>query len=798
VSNATVNATNQPYFVSSAIVPGGTATTNFQTGSKVRYNNSIQDQTIAATSYSQLDMLDNRSGATMELNRYVNCPGQTITIRDRYRGRPPVNLTLLGNITGLNQIQNNGSPIHQGNITISGSGTVSGNLFAAVNQLRNLTINRPGATIQLSAAENLTVTEKITVSNGTFGHTGSGTITAGSAAASGMDVTGGTFSMSGSSNLSLVGTGSFTQTGGTTNLSNTGTVSILGNFSQTGGSFTRINLAASIQGNVSITGGTTDFSGSTVTLNGTGAQNLTGSANGFAFHNLTINKTAGNVNVAGGKVKITGTVNMPVTNTANLVTGPGNLTLVSDATGTGRIAAVLGGSLSGSNFTTQRFVNGGTQGWYFVGTPISSQTIGNWGDNFDITIPIACSGTFFNIDLNRNTIFQMVETAVPANGSQQVEMNGWRVLSSCAIDRGVGYRAFLKSNFFLAGSTFDNTGALASGPFNFTVSNTPGSYDNGGWNLVANPYPSNINWDAGAGWTKTNMQNAIYIWNGATNQYGSYVSGVSTNGVDNIIPSGQAFFVRANASPALQINENAKTAIAKNMFRTAADVAAFRMELAGNGQKHESVIHFNTEASGGFDDLFDAAKQKNPGLNLASLGLQQETYSIQGLGLVSNEKVIPLEVQTPATGQYVFTFKGPESLNGLEVKLKDNYLGQINQIGENQQVSFVINGDPASAGASRFEIIFTNPESITLVSKSPSMHFNLYPNPGKGEFAELETWLSAGQIKVTDLLGKTVYEKSLSSGAEKVRLPKPGDSGVYNLIFRGKGNVVKTIRWVVE
>jgi fibronectin-binding autotransporter adhesin len=933
VSNAAVNATNQAYFVSSAIVPGGTATTNFQTGSKVRYNNSTQDQTIAATSYSQLDMLDNRSGATTELNRYVNCPGQTITIRNQYRGRPlvkvaaslgctwqfqhnsrmtmyvpvnsntglggvfnnfpvaglagvynvkwgnsaadrihydaysdhtnnwdfptmeaqienrfgdvsftagtanarwvffpgynitvngsffannitggtnrtirfgtntanpPVNLTLLGNITGLNQIQNNGSPIHQGNITIAGSGTVSGNLFVAVNQLRNLTINRPGAVIQLSAAENLTVTEKITVSNGTFGHTGSGTITVGSAAASGIDVTGGTFSMSGSSNLSVISTGNFTQTGGTTNLSNSGTVSILGNFSQSGGSFARTNLAASIQRNVSITGGNTDFSGSTITLNGTGAQNLTGSANGFAFHNLTIDKTSGNVNITGGKVKITGTVNMPVTNTANLVTGVGNLTLVSAASGTGRIGSVLGGALSGSNFTTQRFVNGGVQGWYFLGTPVSSQNLGNWGDNFEITTPNVCSGTFTNADLNRNTVFQMAETAVPANGTQPVEANGWRALSSCAIDRGKGYRVFLKNNFFLAGGTFDNTGTLASGPFPFTVTHTPGSYDNGGWNLVANPYPSNINWDAPTGWTKTNMQNAIYIWNSTTNSYGSYIAGSSVNGVDNIIPSGQAFFVRANPSPVLQINENAKTATVKNLLRTAEDRAELKIIAEGLGQKDESNIYFHEMATDLFDDQGDAVKMQNPGLNLLSLDNNLQSYSIQGLPMIQNQKVIPLGIKAIGSGAYSFSFKGISTLQGLTLMLKDNYLGQVTEVSDQMTVSFQINADEASSGNGRFELIFTNPESVTRIPTLKKEVFQLYPNPSKGTSVVLETGEKSGKIRVTDLLGKVVFTKQYSSGAEKITLESPTLSGVYQVSFESANGQLRTLRWVVR
>ncbi len=54
-----------------------------------------------------------------------------------------------------------------------------------------------------------------------------------------------------------------------------------------------------------------------------------------------------------------------------------------------------------------------------------------------------------------------------------------------------------------------------------------------GWNLVGNPYPSPIDWDAASGWTKTNVDNATYRHvNNAT--WASYVGGVGTNGGSQI------------------------------------------------------------------------------------------------------------------------------------------------------------------------------------------------------------------------------------------------------------------------
>jgi len=934
VNNSLQNATNLAYLVSSVIVPSGTASTNFIDGSKVSYNNSNADQTIAATTYSKLDMLDTRVGANTDITRYVNCPGRTITIRGQYRGRPhvkmaaalgsiwqfnhnsrmsyfiplnsnsalggiwenfpiaglagiynvkwgssntdrihfdawldhtnnwdfpamesligsrfgnfslvsspingrwvflpgmsftvngsffannltggvnrtirfgtntvnpAVNLTLLGDITGLNQIQNNGAPIHQGNITIGGSGTISGDLFAAVSQLRNLTINRSSANVNLLAASNLTVTEKITVSNGTFGHTGSGTITAGSAAVSGIDVTGGTLQMSGSSNLAVISSGAVSLTGGTINLNNSGSVTVTGNYIQTGGNFNRLTNPSTFQGNFSATAGTTNFTGSTVSLTGSNAQSLTGSATGFAFDNLTVNKTGGAVTASAGKVKVTGTLNLPISNAAAVNTGTGNITLVSTNSATARIASILGGSIGGSNWTMERFVNGGVQGWYFLGTPVKSQTLGNWGDDFSITTPLTCPGTFTDI-MDRNTVFRLAGDAVPINGIYPNETNGWRSPASCSVNEGEGYRVFLKSSFFDIGtSTIKNTGTMNSGSTPLPVTFNALGYSGGGWNLVANPFPSNIDWDAGAGaWSKSNILNAIYIWKGA-GQYGSYVSGIGTNGVDNIIPLGQAFLVKTSAAPSLSVNEAAKTATIRAMYRTSVQDQVVRMTLEGsNAISDEMVVHFKSGSTDAFDGDFDASKMPNPTLNLYSI-LNNEKYSINGIEEVETDKILPLGISTGGAGNNQFKFSGISTLDaGITLLLKDNYLSQISEVAEGQTISFTTTSDPSSFGDSRFELIFSKTNGVTKTRLLKGQDLNIYPNPAKDGKITIETSITTGKIEIQDMLGRLVATKELSVQSSKAKIAISIPSGLYTVKVVGADGQIQSKKLIVE
>ncbi len=101
-------------------------------------------------------------------------------------------------------------------------------------------------------------------------------------------------------------------------------------------------------------------------------------------------------------------------------------------------------------------------------------------------------------------------------------------------------------------------GPLNNGPFSIPVEyHTTSSYT--GFNLVPNPYASVIDWEAMHGWTKTNLNNANYIWGPISRNYATYVDGVAANGGTRYIPLGQSLFVQANSNdPVLTVNNDAR------------------------------------------------------------------------------------------------------------------------------------------------------------------------------------------------------------------------------------------------
>jgi len=128
-----------------------------------------------------------------------------------------------------------------------------------------------------------------------------------------------------------------------------------------------------------------------------------------------------------------------------------------------------------------------------------------------------------------------------------------------------------------------------------------------GWNLIGNPYPSAIDWNAQEGWTKNNVENGIYIWN--NHQYATYINGIGTNGGTNIIALGQGFFVRA-ASDSATITMSNKVRVHSGTFlkNEKSKPQMLKVVVSGNQISDETIIYYDPNATIYYDGAFDAAK----------------------------------------------------------------------------------------------------------------------------------------------------------------------------------------------
>jgi fibronectin-binding autotransporter adhesin len=114
--------------------------------------------------------------------------------------------------------------------------------------------------------------------------------------------------------------------------------------------------------------------------------------------------------------------------------------------------------------------------------------------------------------------------------------------------------------------------AQSDAPFDFNVTYTAEA--DTGWNLIGNPFAGDIDWD-GPGWTKTNMMDAIYVWDPSLNAgIGGYLTWADQSGdaaLGGVIPMGQAFWVKAEESPSLIASKDVLTTGATFFGKTIAD-----------------------------------------------------------------------------------------------------------------------------------------------------------------------------------------------------------------------------------
>ena len=157
--------------------------------------------------------------------------------------------------------------------------------------------------------------------------------------------------------------------------------------------------------------------------------------------------------------------------------------------------------------------------------------------------------------------------------------------------------------------TYNFAGAMNNGSFTATTSFTSGAAaNNRGKNLVPNPYPSSIDWNAASGWTKIYIYDAVYVWN--TANYASYVNGVETLGGSRYIAPGQAFFVYAVVpSPVLTMDNNVRVHNSVSFLKNNETIAdLLRIHADAGTSSDEIVVRFADGATTGFDGEWDAYK----------------------------------------------------------------------------------------------------------------------------------------------------------------------------------------------
>lgn len=506
-------------------------------------------------------------------------------------------------------------------------------------------------------------------------------------------------------------------------------ISVAGAFTLAGASFTSTSGTLDVKGNFTYNSGTFVHNNGTVSFSGTTATTQTISGAAMAdFNNIAVTNTTANPGVrVESNQNLAGTLTLG----PNVIFDPDGTAntavfkLISTADNPTRDASIgilpTGAQITG-NITVQRYMTkeGGTNAriYRYISSPVQNATVA------DIQSEIPVTGTFTGTSIcsgcgSAQSMFAYDETiTTDTNGSGTADINdGYIDFPSASnteiMTPGKGYSVFVRGNV-LPTTLWDVRGPINAGnvtpvslPVSFTSS---GNNANDGWNLVGNPFPSAIDWNASSGWTKTNIDAAIYITdNGGTAAKFATWNGVTgTNGGSRYIALGQGFWVKSNGgAPVLQASENVKApGTQTTFFREAPLENLLRITLAKGTQQDESVIHFRTDASDSFDTQADAKKMPNASLNLSSMLGNGDKLAINSLAAFDCNAQVRLAVETVTAGDYQLKFTEFESFpENISITLKDNFTGTTFDA-RNGSYAFKVTANASSFGSNRFTLAF--------------------------------------------------------------------------------------------
>jgi hypothetical protein len=592
--------------------------------------------------------------------------------------------------------------------------------------------------------------------------TNSGTFTGSSATltVSGSITNSGTFSsstnVSASSLTNSTGTftapsGSLTLTGDLTNNAtfahNNGTVVFSGTSSILGStipSLKNITISGILNGPATlnlagnfVNNGTFNRGTGTVVFNGSATQSISGSAV-TDFNNISVTNTAGPPAV---QVQSNQNLRGVLTLASNSIfdadgsVGTAVFTVKStgdDPTVDAAIATIPSGASVTGNVTVQRYmsIEGASGGriYRYISSPVQNPAVSQIQPEIPITGPFTGSSVCSGCGTSQS-MFMYNETVI--TGDLNTGYVNFPVAANTEqLTTGRGYAIFIRGNvapISTAGSAlWDVRAPINSGTISyngFVSFTSSGTLANDGWNLVGNPYPSTIDWDA-VGWTRTGINNAIYMKdNGlASPVYATYVGGVGANGGSRFIPIGQAFLVKSDGGPInFQATENVKVGGTQTtFFREGAISDILRIALRQGSISDESVIRFSDEATSAFDQQSDAYKIKNPTtFNLSSTTSDGSKLVINSLPKLGCTTTIPMDISDVLPGKYSLDFSQLESFSqDVGITLVDDFLGGSIDIRLNASYEFEVTNDSKSFG-NRFKIsIAQSPVKVDLLMKS--------------------------------------------------------------------------------
>lgn len=313
---------------------------------------------------------------------------------------------------------------------------------------------------------------------------------------------------------------------------------------------------------------------------------------------------------------------------------------------------------------------------------------------------------------------------------------------------------------------------------------------NTGFNLLGNPYPTNLNVATFITDNTTKLaQQQIWVWNDDGNTFNAKTG-------SSVLSPGQAFFIEANANTSVNISEAAQITTGGDTFQKTANTK-LKLTISNDKTHRYAEIDYLATATIGYDAGYEGEVFNGiPDSFLLYTELlennQGKNYQIQSLpnsGLES--MVIPIGVKVAENAEFTFSLEANNIPSDLNVYLDDrvaNTFTRLDELNSNYKVTL----DAALDGTGRFflhtkasKALSIDAEILNSVSIFKTSNNNLRV-----------TGLKDGKASVSlyNLLGKQVLQTSFEASTSKdIALPNLA-TGVYLVNLQtAEGKISKKI-----
>jgi len=425
----------------------------------------------------------------------------------------------------------------------------------------------------------------------------------------------------------------------------------------------------------------------------------------------------------------------------------------------------------------QRYLPSGF-GYKYLSSPFSDATVGELGDDMNLG---EGSPTLYRYDENRTTSGWVAYTS-PAGSLNP--MHGY------AVNMGESSEP----------RTIDIKGNVNNGEVSLTLFNHNHLYTKG-FSLVGNPYPSPIDWNSPEGWTKINIDDALYFFNSSTTDryggsYSTYMDGITSDGLaTSIIPSMQGFFVHVSegsypVTGTLGTTNEVRITNLEYPFIKSDNKGSIPYLRIAAGYSDDSnsydplVIYFDIKATTNYDGQLDALKLFNTDLkvtNFYSFSDDGRRLSINSLPIRDeNPFNVRLGIKTERDGEVVFKIKEIEGdFLYKEISISDLVTGVEQDLLSGKQYKILL-----SAGHYQERFILNLSNNLTGISDLDDNNYNIniYSFNKTLYVNILNSNQIDGCLSIFNLYGQVLY-KYMINGPGEYKFNPVLRGGLYIICF---------------